>query len=149
MKIQSDQESKSKEDEKETRQKLEDLTENYTSEVDMSKVVRDELLRLREREEEVRLTHIEEKTNLGKETVKNQSEKDKLSTRVHDISLALKEAEAKIRHTEEQSEVAAATAEAVRLRSLKEQETCHELIKATLMEKAARTDEELEHVRNL
>ena len=115
----------------------------------MSAILRDELLQLREREEEVRLTHYEETTNLGKETVKNQLEKDRLSTRVHDISLALKKAEAKIMHTEEQSEMAAATAEAIRLRNLKEQETDHESIKAMLTEKAARSDQELENARNL
>ena len=70
MKILSDQESKSKEDEKEIRKTLVDLTESYKNEIDMSKVVRDELLRLKAREEEARLTHIEEKTNLGKEPSK-------------------------------------------------------------------------------
>ena len=95
IKTLSEQESKNKEVEIEIRKELEDLAESYKSEVGISDILREELLHSREREEEVRQSHYEEVTHLGKETVKHQLEKDELSTRVHDIGIALKTAEAK------------------------------------------------------
>ena len=115
-----DQETREKDAEKVPRIKLEDLTESYKEELDLNKTIREELLRLKKREEETSLKHHEETLSRGKETVKTQLENETLSTKAYDLNLALKVAEARVTETEEKTEMAVAAAEETKKKCLKE-----------------------------
>lgn len=133
-----------KEVEKEIRGKLKDSIEGHEVETSISDHLREEVLRSRDEADQMQKKHSENRdqiTKLGEEAVKHQNEKDELATKVYDTESALRKAEENKSHAETRSE----EEKRLRLKSLEEQETRHDIVKAQLTERVKNTDEELEN----